>query len=142
KDQVNRTLKFLLALKESNRRPEDAYVLNYVPVLPPMFRPLTATNYGDIAKSSLNDLYRNMMVINDKLKAMPVSKFSYEPTIDLRANLWNSFKALQAVGNYTPIYDSEAHEERKPKGIVDIIGGGEGEQPKEGYFQDKLVKRK
>jgi DNA-directed RNA polymerase beta subunit/DNA-directed RNA polymerase beta' subunit len=143
KDQANRTLKYLLALKEQGKSPADSYVLSHVPVLPPMYRPLTATNYGDVAKSPLNDLYRNMMVVNEKLKAMPVEKFGHEPTADLRSNIWNSFKALQAVGDYKPVYDPDSHEERQLSGIVDIIGSGGAEgQPKEGYFQAKLVKRK
>jgi DNA-directed RNA polymerase subunit beta' len=142
KDQLNRTLKYLLALKDHGKPAHEAFMMSVVPVLPPMFRPLTATSYGDVAKSSLNDLYRNVMILNDKLQAMPVSKFGFEPTQDIRVNLWNGFKALQAVGDYKPIYDEDSHDKRQFKGIVEVVGGGEGEQPKEGYFQSKLIKRK
>ena len=142
KDQVNRTLKYLLALKDLGVRPEEAYVLRYVPVLPPVFRPLTPTMRGDVAKSSLNDLYKNLGLVNQRLKATPAEKYGVSSANELRAELWNGFKALQSVGDFKPIYDKDSYEDRKLKGLVDIIGGGEGEQPKEGYFQDKLVKRK
>ena len=143
KDQVNRTLKYLLALKDLNLRPEEAYVNHVIPVMPPVFRPIMPTSRGDVAKSSLNDLYRNLALANEQAGQMlHDAKFDQETHRELRANLWNSYKALQSVGRYDPAYDKDSYERRELKGIIDTIGGGTGEQPKEGYFQEHLIKRK
>jgi DNA-directed RNA polymerase subunit beta' len=139
RDQSNRTLKYLLALKDLDMKPHEAYVLQNIPVLPAAFRPVTPTARGDVAKSSLNDLYKTVGLVNEKMKVMPAEKYGHEMVHELRGELWNSMKALQAVGDYTPIYDKESFDNRELKGIVDLIGG---DQPKEGYFQEKLVKRK
>lgn len=139
KDHVHRTLKYLTALKDLNLKPHEAYVLNYLPVIPPIFRPITPTATGDVAKSSLNDLYRNIGVNNERLQAMDPTKFGETIRHELRRDLWNGFKALQSVGDFKPVYDQDSHEERQLKGVLDIIGG---DQPKTGYFQERLIKRK
>lgn len=139
KNPVYRALRYLTALKDLNLKPHEAYILNTVPVLPPVFRPLTPTATGDIAKSSLNDLYRNIGVNNERLKEMDPRKYGESIGNELRRDLWNGFKALQSVGNFKPVYDPESHEERKLKGVLDLIGG---DQPKTGYFQERLIKRK
>jgi len=139
RDQYNRSLKYLLALKEAGLQPHEAYVMHNVPVLPPKFRPVAMTNYGDVAKSSLNNHYRNVFLLNEKLRELPVDRFGPEPGSMVRTSLWNGLKALQSVGSYDPIYDKDAAEKRPLKGILEVIGG---DQPKTGYFQSRLVKRR
>ena len=142
RDHANRTLRYLLALKDLNLKPEEAYVTKVIPVLPPAFRPAEPTSRGATAIDKLNDLYHNLALANDPVKMADPTKFGQAWLNETRENLWNSYKALQAVGNYPAPYDKSSYEKRKLKGIVEVIGGGEGEQPKEGYFQDKLIKRK
>jgi DNA-directed RNA polymerase subunit beta' len=142
KDQLHRTLKYLLALKENGLKPHEAYIMHNLPVLPPVFRPMTPTACGDVAKSPLNDLYRNLAVNNDELKKMNPHEFGAEIGNELREKTWDSLKALQSVGDYKMGYDEGTGESRSFKGLIDMIGGGTGEQPKQGYFQEHLIKRK
>lgn len=141
-DRANKKLKFLAALKVLDLPPEEAYVLHYLPVIPPVFRPVTPTDRGDVNTAPINQHYKNFAILNQKLKEFDPKIFSDEHRNPLRSDLWDSLKALQAVGNYKPVYD-ESSGNRKLKGILETIGGaGEGDQPKDAFFQSKLIKRR
>jgi DNA-directed RNA polymerase subunit beta' len=143
-DRSNKKLKYLLALKDQNLKPAEAYMMHNIPIVPPKFRPATTTPTGDVNYAPLNGLYKNISLINDELKSFnPKERDEAEFKNPLRIQLWDSVKALQAVGNYKPVYDQDQKGARALPGILDIIGrGGVEGQPKEGYFQSKLVKRK
>ena len=141
-DRANKKLKYLLALKDQGLTPSEAYILHNIPVIPPKFRPATPTPGGDVNYAPLNGLYKNISLVNDQLKNFDSKTFSDEHKNPLRLQLWDAVKAMQSVGNFKPVYDMDQKGSRALKGILDVIGSGEGEQPKEGYFQSKLVKRK
>jgi DNA-directed RNA polymerase beta subunit/DNA-directed RNA polymerase beta' subunit len=141
-DRANKKMKYLLALKDAGLLPHEAYILHNIPVLPPKFRPATTTPTGDVNYSSLNGLYKNISLLNDRIRSHDAKVMPESELQPLRTQIWDSMKALQSVGSYRPVYDVDRSGNRELKGILDIIGGGEGEQPKEGFFQAKLVKRK
>ena len=141
-DRANKKMKYLLALKEANLQPHEAYILHNIPIIPPKFRPATTTPTGDVNYSSVNGLYKNISLLNDRIKSHDAKVMPESELHPLRAQMWDAMKALQSVGSYKPVYDVDRSGNRELKGILDIIGGGEGEQPKEGFFQSKLVKRK
>lgn len=142
-DRANKKIKYLLALQHQNLKPADAYMMHNVPIIPPKFRPATTTPTGDVNYAPINGLYKNISLINDQLKDFDHKTYSEEHKIPLRTQIWDAVKALQAVGNYKPVYDQDQKGARALPGILDIIGrGGIEGQPKEGYFQSKLVKRK
>ena len=142
-NKANRKMKYLLALKSQNLKPHEAYMLHNIPIVPPKFRPATTTPTGDVNYSPLNGLYKNISLINDELKDFDPKSMDEAHRVPLRLQMWDSVKALQAVGNYKPVYDQDQKGARALPGILDIIGrGGVEGQPKEGYFQSKLVKRK
>mgnify|MGYP006273965253 CR=1 FL=1 len=143
-DRQNRKLRFLLALQDSKLTPHEAYMMNYLPVIPPVFRPISQTHKGTMTVSPLNHLYKNVALINGELGNMP-AEFSEQQRKTPRADLWNGVKAISAVGNYRPIYEGDSSKgERELVGILDQLatGGGEHGQPKEGFVQEKLVKRR
>ncbi len=141
-NRANKKLKFLTALKETGLSPVEAYMTSVLPILPPVFRPVTPNDRGDVNVTPLNQHYKNFAIINQKIKEVDPKIFSDEHRNPLRSDLWESYKALQGVGRYRPVYD-EANGKRKLKGILEVIGGsGEGDQPKEGFFQSKLIKRR
>lgn len=146
-DRANKKLRYLLALKEVGMKPHEAYVLHTLPVLPPVFRPVTETENGDVHASSLNGLYKNIAVLNQKVGEFDHNIMPEEMLHPLRHSLYDSVKAFQSIGG-TVGYDTDSPGgKRSLKGILAMIGGGEKEtgektQPKEGYFQSKLVKRR
>lgn len=142
-DRENRKLRFLLALQDQKLKPHEAYIMNYAPVIPPKFRPITEAAKGDAVVAPLNNLYKNAILMNDQLLQVDPG-FSSEHKNPLRSHLWNAMKAISSVGSYKPVYDSEGKGDRELVGILDQLatGGGEGGQPKKGFVQDKLVKRR
>jgi len=142
-DRENKKMKYLLALQDQNLKPHEAYMMHNIPIIPPKFRPATTTPSGDVNYAPINGLYKNISLINDQIKEFDHKTYSQEHMNPLRLQIWDSVKALQAVGNYKPVYDQDQKGARALPGILDIIGrGGIEGQPKEGYFQSKLVKRK
>jgi len=130
-DKLHRKVKILRALKAKGLTPE-VYMLQHMPVLPPVFRPLTQLDDGNINFDDLNGLYKDMGLINGQLrtarKVLPESEVA-----KLRVSLYDAMKATSGVGAPT-----------KYVGVLQKIstGGGEKGQPKYGFFQDKLLKRK
>jgi DNA-directed RNA polymerase subunit beta' len=51
-----------------SNRPEWM-VMQYIPVIPPELRPLVPLDGGRFASSDLNDLYRRVIIRNNRLKA-------------------------------------------------------------------------
>lgn len=134
RDQSIKELKYLRTLKRNDIRPEDAYVLSKVPVIPPVFRPIVPGKKGDLQVSDANYLYRDTILANDML---PKTEGLPEAHKDARSNLYNSVKAL--YGTAEPL--SPQLKARNVRGFIDrIVGGGVG--PKFGYFQSKLVTKK
>ena len=141
-DRANKKARYLMALKEAKLEPAEAYIFHSIPVLPPKFRPANPTPSGDVNFHPTTGLYKNIFLLNEQLGAKDEG-LSKEHKHPLRSQLWDSIKALEAVGSYKPVYDMEAKGNRALPGVLDIIGrGGIEGQPKEGYFQSKLVKRK
>lgn len=141
-NRAHKKLKYLLALNETGLSPVEAYMVHNLPIIPPVFRPVTPTDRGDVNTAPINQHYKNFSILNQKMKEFDPKTFSEEHKNPLRADLWNSFKALQAVGKYKPVYD-DANGKRKLKGILGTIGGaGDGDQPKDAFFQSKLIKRR
>ena len=52
-----------------NNRPEWM-VMQYIPVIPPELRPLVPLDGGRFASSDLNDLYRRVIIRNNRLKSL------------------------------------------------------------------------
>jgi DNA-directed RNA polymerase subunit beta' len=141
-DRANRKLKYLQALKETGLKPHEAYTTSLIPVLPPKFRPASPTHGGDISYAPVNGLYKNIGIINNQLTAVDPASFTDQHKNPLRAQLWDAYKALQSVGKYKPVYDTDSRGQRTLKGLLDTIGSGDDEQPKQGYFQSRLVKHR
>jgi DNA-directed RNA polymerase subunit beta' len=141
-DRTNKKLKYLLALKDLKLKPHEAYMMQYVPVIPPKFRPALPTPSGDGNYAPINGHYKNLALINDKMKEFNPKDLLPEHKQPLRSQLWDSIRSLQAVGG-KPVYDTDSSGNRELSGILDTISrGGTVGQPKEGYFQNKLIKRR
>lgn len=140
-DRANKKIKFLAALSDSGLKPSEAYILSHLPVLPPVFRQVSVTPRGDLHLADVNGLYKNFAILNNKMHEFDPKVFGETHRAPIRADLWESFKALQSVGGAVGFDTDSPGAKRKLKGILDLIGSGEGEQPKEGFFQSKLVKR-
>lgn len=126
-------IKYLRALKAEGLRPENAYVLSKVPVVPPVFRPITPqkNDPSQLMVADANKLYGHLIGVNDAVK---------EAVLDSdvpkhRAALYNAVGAV--FGTHT-VEDPKLQKEEVKGFLTQVSGQG---SPKGGFFQRKLMKR-
>ena len=66
---ISKHLKLVESFLESNSRPEWM-IPDVLPVIPPDMRPLVTLEAGHVATSDLNDLYRRVIIRNNRLKKL------------------------------------------------------------------------
>ena len=131
RDNAVKVIGYLEAAKKQKIRPGE-WVLTRVPVLPPIFRPVS--RLGDMAlQADLNDLYKDVMVVNNNLR----DQRQHFPDKDLgedKLRLYDAVTAVMGLGeSITP--EGQA---RKIKGAIrQVIGTS----PKTGAFQSKVLSK-
>lgn len=131
-DKLLREVKYLRSLKELGMKPDEAYMLQHLPILPPVMRPLTVLGDGNIKYEDVNGLYSQLAQINDKLKDPVLSKnLTDVKKKALRVDFYDGVKAMMGAGL--------SYDDRKEKGLLHQISGS---SPKEGFFQNVLTSRR
>lgn len=133
-DKANRKLKYLIALDSLGMKPQEAYVMKHIPVLPPIFRPIVPMQDGSLRYDDINHYYKSLGHIIKQYKEAP-KELGEEGVKELREEMYDVTRSLAGLAGGTPVYDSN----RQMKGLLDTISGN---QPKEGYFQKRLMKRR
>lgn len=140
-NHLNNQLHALRVLKEQGLHPKDAWTIQAVPVIPPVFRPLTTMDDGTIRNSPLNALYRRLGAANESLKAGAKS-LPYKNTLDTRAGVYGEVENLfgtVAKDKKALDLDMRGTREDRNKRLPGILHMISGDQPKDGFFQDKLT---
>lgn len=136
---LRKKVKYLRALQSENLDP-TVYMLKTVPVMPPQFRPVLATDDNSPFRSSLNGLYKYVGMTNYHLKhidpLMPA-----EDKVKLRRALlgqvWKLYGAEQRP--YKSDRSIIPRENEDTLGILELISG---KRPKEGFMQDRLISKR
>lgn len=134
-DAANKRIKYLRAVERAKLSLKDAYTMKAVPVLPPVMRPFTVMDSGDITYDDTTRLYNRMGLVKQKLEdfdpALPP-----ENKVELEYGMYDGVKALMLSG--------ATHKGRHRNSIVHLLGGGgESKRPaKEAFFQDKVIGRR
>ncbi len=134
KSEALKRLRVVEAIREGNthtdNRPEWM-VIKYLPVIPPELRPLVPLDGGRFASSDLNDLYRRVIIRNNRLKRLLEIK---APEVILR----NEKRMLQEAVD--SLFDNsrksnavKAEGGRALKSLSDILKG------KQGRFRQNLL---
>jgi DNA-directed RNA polymerase subunit beta' len=129
-DSLVKKTKYLQALTELGMKPHEAYVLRNVPVIPPVMRPASLMNDGNIKYADINELYKNFALVNDKMKDKTI-QHAEDIQKNLRANLYDGMKAIAGFG--IPYADA------KNKGLLHQLSG---ESPKKGFFQKNVMQKR
>jgi DNA-directed RNA polymerase subunit beta' len=118
-------------LKEGGKpnRPEWM-VLDVVPVIPPELRPLVPLEGGRFATSDLNDLYRRVIIRNNRLKRLIDIK---APEVILRNEKRMLQEAVDALLDNSRRVTAVKSENRALKSLSDILKG------KQGRFRQNLL---
>jgi len=130
KNDALKRLRVTEALKRSSNRPEWM-VLSVVPVIPPELRPLVPLEGGRFATSDLNDLYRRVIIRNNRLKKLMEIK---APEVILRNEkrmLQEAVDALFDNGRKSAAVRGDGN--RPLKSLSDMLRG------KQGRFRQNLL---
>ncbi len=123
-------LRVVESLKKSTNRPEWM-VMSVVPVIPPELRPLVPLEGGRFATSDLNDLYRRVIIRNNRLKKLMEIK---APEVILRNEkrmLQEAVDALFDNGRKSAAVRGDGN--RPLKSLSDMLRG------KQGRFRQNLL---
>ena len=123
-------LKVIEAFKKSSNRPEWM-VMSVIPVIPPELRPLVPLEGGRFATSDLNDLYRRVIIRNNRLKKLMEIK---APEVILRNEkrmLQEAVDALFDNGRKSAAVRGDGN--RPLKSLSDMLRG------KQGRFRQNLL---
>src|SRR6187200_2805547 len=134
KSEALKRLRVVEAIREGNTHTENRpewMVIKYLPVIPPELRPLVPLDGGRFASSDLNDLYRRVIIRNNRLKRLLEIK---APEVILR----NEKRMLQEAVD--SLFDNsrksnavKAEGGRALKSLSDILKG------KQGRFRQNLL---
>jgi DNA-directed RNA polymerase subunit beta' len=106
-------------------------VLTHIPVIPPELRPLVPLEGGRFATSDLNDLYRRVIIRNNRLKRLKEIK---APEIILRNEKRMLQEAVDALlDNSRRVSAVKVDTNRPLKSLSDILKG------KQGRFRQNLL---
>jgi DNA-directed RNA polymerase subunit beta' len=138
-NKANKGIRYVEALKKFNLNPSEAYVLTKIPVLPPVYRPVYALPDGNLHTSPVNFLYRDLGLVNQKLKAY--NDIAYMPESEkqsLRRDLYTGVASVAGLTDKTVTFYAR---KQKPKGIITEIKGVKGQGSKSGFFQRHVLRR-
>ncbi len=134
KQEALKRLSVVESFREANTRIENRpewMVMQYIPVIPPELRPLVPLDGGRFASSDLNDLYRRVIIRNNRLKRLLEIK---APEVILR----NEKRMLQEAVD--SLFDNsrksnavKAEGGRALKSLSDVLKG------KQGRFRQNLL---
>ncbi len=131
RDEAVRKLGYLKALQKSGMTPAD-WMMRRVPVLPPVFRPVSVMgDSGTPLVSDANYLYKEMLEAGKNLKDMK-AEVGEDGVGPERLAAYHAFKAVTGLGE--PV--SPKLQEKQVGGLLKAIFGN---SPKFGTVQRKLI---
>ncbi|MEI7584961.1 DNA-directed RNA polymerase subunit beta' [Runella sp.] len=134
KAEALKRLKVVEALRDANTRIENRpewMVIRMVPVIPPELRPLVPLDGGRFATSDLNDLYRRVIIRNNRLKRLIEIK---APEVILRNEKRMLQEAVDSLfDNSRKVNAVRSEGNRALKSLSDMLKG------KQGRFRQNLL---
>ena len=132
-NRTNRRIRILRNLKDLGIKPDQAFMTQQIPVIPPKYRPVYPDQSGIIVESPINHLYKNLLLVNKSLKdskQLPLE----EDRIRARGELHEALRVFQGWA------EPSGSRKELMRGIFDLVAS-KG-QPKGGYFQSKLLSKR
>ena len=134
KQEALKRLKVVEALRDANTRIENRpewMIIKMVPVIPPELRPLVPLDGGRFATSDLNDLYRRVIIRNNRLKRLIEIK---APEVILRNEKRMLQEAVDSLfDNSRKVNAVRSDGNRALKSLSDMLKG------KQGRFRQNLL---
>jgi DNA-directed RNA polymerase subunit beta' len=134
KNEALKRLQVVEALRDANTRIENRpewMIVKVVPVIPPELRPLVPLDGGRFATSDLNDLYRRVIIRNNRLKRLIEIK---APEVILRNEKRMLQEAVDSLFDNSRKSSAVKTESNRPlKSLSDSLKG------KQGRFRQNLL---
>jgi DNA-directed RNA polymerase subunit beta' len=134
KTEALKRLQVVEALRESNNNRENRaewMILKAIPVIPPELRPLVPLDGGRFATSDLNDLYRRVIIRNNRLKRLVEIK---APEVILRNEKRMLQESVDSLFDNTRKASAVKTDSNRPlKSLSDSLKG------KQGRFRQNLL---
>ncbi|MFM6997801.1 MAG: DNA-directed RNA polymerase subunit beta', partial [Bacteroidota bacterium] len=134
KQEALKRLQVVEAMKDANERMENKpewMIMKVIPVIPPELRPLVPLDGGRFATSDLNDLYRRVIIRNNRLKRLLEIK---APEVILRNEKRMLQEAVDSLFDNTRKASAVKTESNRPlKSLSDSLKG------KQGRFRQNLL---
>ncbi len=134
KTEALKRLQVVKALRDSNEYRENKpewMIMKVIPVIPPELRPLVPLDGGRFATSDLNDLYRRVIIRNNRLKRLVEIK---APEVILRNEKRMLQEAVDSLFDNTRKASAVKTESNRPlKSLSDSLKG------KQGRFRQNLL---
>lgn len=131
RDKFNKKRRFLQALAKTGLKADEAYLNEYVPIIPPKFRSVYPLPDGSLNVSDPVHAYREVILMSKTLKDLKRMGVDADNLVGIRADMSNAFRGLVGVGN--PITREDHF-----KGLLKQLKGNSN---KTGYFQSKVMSR-
>jgi DNA-directed RNA polymerase subunit beta' len=135
RDNLIKKIKYLDGIKRTGLKPTEAFILNNIPVAPPLTRPTVAMGNNSIEYADTNYLYKDHMLVNAPFKELK----DYMPNhmiVNERKALYDGAKAIFGLGEAI----TGGNRAKEKKGYIKQISGTTG--PKQGFFHSKLLSKK
>ena len=134
KTEALKRLNVVEAFREANKNRENRpewMILKVIPIIPPELRPLVPLDGGRFATSDLNDLYRRVIIRNNRLKRLMEIK---APEVILRNEKRMLQEAVDSLFDNTRKASAVKTESNRPlKSLSDSLKG------KQGRFRQNLL---
>src|SRR5690554_3867754 len=134
KTEALKRLNVVESFREANQNREnrqERMILKVIPVIPPELRPLVPLDGGRFATSDLNDLYRRVIIRNNRLKRLMEIK---APEVILRNEKRMLQEAVDSLFDNTRKASAVKTESNRPlKSLSDSLKG------KQGRFRQNLL---
>lgn len=134
KNEALKRLKVIEAFRAANSKFENRpewMVIKVLPVIPPELRPLVPLDGGRFASSDLNDLYRRVIIRNNRLKRLMEIK---APEVILRNEKRMLQESVDSLFDNTRRVSAVKTENNRPlKSLSDMLKG------KQGRFRQNLL---
>lgn len=131
RDRAVKVLGYLQGLRKAEMQPAD-WMLSKIPVIPPVFRPITAI--GDVMISSdANLLYKDFLQLKNSYQKLE-KELGTENLGDERLSIYDSMSSVFGLGD--PVNPKTA-----ARGVTGFIRKVVGNSPKTGLFQSKVISK-
>lgn len=130
--KINEKLEFLINFENSGNKPEWL-VVTVLPVIPPDLRPLVQIGSGRFVVSGLNDLYRKVIMRNNRLKEMKKIGAASILLFDACVSLQRAVEELFDNTKNNENLNSKNRNQKIQKSLVEMLKG------KQGRFRQNLL---